>query len=163
MSTSIRALVPELQPYAYALVDAASEAGFNPKVTSTRRSRRQQAFLYRRFLAGQSMFPVAPPGRSAHEYGLAFDLVTTPFSALAELGRLWESWGGSWGGKIGDAIHFEAGDAKPVLKSLLRQAFEAGEAHPIISTALGFVPYAGPVIAGGQLGLELADFLGFRF
>jgi hypothetical protein len=28
-------------------------------------------------------------------------------SALAELGKVWEEWGGVWGGRFGDEVHFE--------------------------------------------------------
>jgi len=27
---------------------------------------------------------------------------------LRAFGELWESWGGTWGGRFGDPIHFEA-------------------------------------------------------
>jgi len=47
-------------------------------VTSGRRSFADQSRLYKRFLAGQSRFPAAPPGRSAHEHGLAWDSVVEP-------------------------------------------------------------------------------------
>lgn len=47
-------------------------------VTSGRRSYAEQDRLYKRFLAGGSSFPAAPPGASAHEHGLAFDSVTPP-------------------------------------------------------------------------------------
>jgi hypothetical protein len=49
---------------------------------------------------------VAPPGTSAHEYGEAFDVVVEPFDALADLGGLWQSWGGTWGAQ-NDPVHFE--------------------------------------------------------
>ena len=136
MAISLRALAAELQPYAYALVDAASESGWNPRVTSTLRSHREQAFLYRRFLAGRSAFPVAPPGHSAHEYGLAFDLVTEPFSALDDLGTLWESWGGVWGGRKQDVIHFEAGGSGEAIKSLFQEILE----NPLVKLASYALP-----------------------
>jgi hypothetical protein len=96
-----------IQP-AKALVDAAGAAGLLPQVTSTLRSHSEQARLYRRFQAGLSQYPVAVPGTSAHEYGFAFDVVVTPMAALGELGALWESWGGEWGGRGSDPIHFQA-------------------------------------------------------
>jgi hypothetical protein len=42
-----------------------------------------------------------------HELGRAFDLAASD-AALAKLGRVWESWGGTWGGRGADNIHFEA-------------------------------------------------------
>jgi D-alanyl-D-alanine carboxypeptidase len=98
-------LVPELAPFAHALVDAAGAAGLQPRITSTVRTRSEQARLYRRFLAGAAGFPVAPPGYSAHEYGEAFDMVTSPMEALADVGYTWQTWGGGW--NPADAVHFE--------------------------------------------------------
>lgn len=92
------------------LVRLASEAGLRPRITSVRRSRARQAALYRNWIAGRSPYPAAPPGRSKHERGLAFDVVVTPLSALRALGEAWESVGGVWGGRFSksDPVHFEA-------------------------------------------------------
>ncbi len=99
-------LVPDLVPFAHALVDAAGAAGLQPRVTSTVRTRSQQRKLYSSFLANPGRaYPVAPPGSSAHEYGEAFDMVVTPMDALADVGYTWQSWGGGWNGA--DAVHFE--------------------------------------------------------
>jgi hypothetical protein len=105
MGGSISDLVPELQPFARDLVDAAGRAGLQPRITSTIRSHSEQRRLYNRFLAGQAGYPVAPPGQSAHEYGLAFDMVVSPMEALADVGYTWQTWGGGWNGS--DAVHFE--------------------------------------------------------
>ena len=105
MGGSITDLVDELQPFARALVDAAGAARLQPRITSTVRTRSEQRRLYNRFLAGQSGYPVVPPGFSAHEYGLAFDMVVSPMEALADVGYTWQQWGGAWSGK--DAVHFE--------------------------------------------------------
>lgn len=98
-------LIPEMRPFAKALVDLASQYQLNPRVTSTRRSFSQQKRLYQRYLAGLSQFPAAPPGTSAHEYGYAMDMITTPMEALQDLGDVWLQWGGLWGEN--DVIHFE--------------------------------------------------------
>ena len=103
----INSLLPELRPYANELLRIAGSARLNPRITSARRTRAQQAKLYRSYLAGASHYPVAPPGTSSHEYGWAFDLVTSPMESLAELGEIWESWGGVWGGRFNDEVHFE--------------------------------------------------------
>jgi len=66
-----------------------------------------QTKLYRRYLAGLSRYPAAPPGTSKHELGLAFDVWHPDARVLEALGRLWESWGGTWGGRFKDPIHFE--------------------------------------------------------
>ena len=98
-------LVPALRPYASELVRL---AGPTAHVTSVRRSRREQETLYRRYLAGLSRFPAAPPGTSKHERGLAFDIYSDDAQLLRQLGAVWESWGGIWGGRFNDPIHFEA-------------------------------------------------------
>jgi len=113
VSGSISALQPDLQPWAQELVNASAAAGLNPRITSTYRSHAQQKALYDRYLRGQQSFPVARPGTSAHEFGWAFDMVTTPFDALADVGYTWEQWGGVWGGNPTrrgsgyDPVHFE--------------------------------------------------------
>jgi hypothetical protein len=99
-------LIPELQEPARELVYACGAAGLVPKVTSTRRSHSAQVRLYQRWLSGLSPLPAAPPGTSAHEFGYAFDLVVTPWGALADVGYTWESWGGVWGGQQ-DPVHFQ--------------------------------------------------------
>lgn len=105
MSASLDALIPELQPYAHALVDFAGSQGLQPRITSTIRTHPEQKRLYSRYLAGLQQFPVAPPGHSAHEFGYAFDLVVTPFEYLTDLGSIWIQNGGKWGAS--DPVHFE--------------------------------------------------------
>lgn len=81
-------------------------------VTSVRRSTQEQARLYQEFLSGKSGgLPAAPPGRSYHEYGRAFDLARFAVHPLSDpllplLGELWKSWGGTW--RASDPIHFQA-------------------------------------------------------
>lgn len=90
------------------LFAVAQANGLYPRVTSTYRSYQQQARLYRRYLSGLSPFPAAPPGRSLHERGLAFDMVVNDQRYYRPLGELWERMGGRWGGRFNDEIHFEA-------------------------------------------------------
>jgi peptidoglycan LD-endopeptidase CwlK len=67
--------------------------GFNPQVTSGLRSRASQAKLYDDYIHGRSKLPAAPPGRSAHEYGLAID-VWAGNGQQAAMMALLKSWGG---------------------------------------------------------------------
>lgn len=97
-------LKPFLRPWAQALLDM---GGARVQLTSVKRSRKQQELLWRRFQAGLSQFPAAPPGSSSHEKGLAFDIYSTDSRLLEQLGRQWEAWGGVWGGRFNDPIHFE--------------------------------------------------------
>jgi hypothetical protein len=98
--------------------------------------------LYRRFLAGQSRFPAAPPGNSAHELGLAFDLWVNDESQLTDLGQVWESYfQGVWGGHFHDPIHFEAGGLDRA--ALVPEAIAApvyGAVENVADVALSFIP-----------------------
>lgn len=99
-------LDPVLRPWAQRLYDVCLQARVNPRVTSAFRSYATQKSLYEAYLAGRSKYPAAPPGRSAHEYGLAFDMVVTGASNQVDCGIVWNSWGGDYGGEE-DPIHFQ--------------------------------------------------------
>ena len=102
---SLRSLQPWLRPSAEWLVWAAPYAGARSvRITSVVRSRAKQRALYARFKSGRAQYPAAPPGRSMHEYGLAWDMVTEPYSALTTLGGWWNQLGGRW--HKSDRIHF---------------------------------------------------------
>lgn len=128
-------LVPELRPYAEALMQALTDAGANPRVTSTIRSIQTQKRLYEAYIQGNSRYPAAPPGYSAHEQGWAFDLSVNDDSWLSDAGDLWESWGGTWGGRFNDPIHFELGGASDYLHSL-RSAGLAPPMPPGVSPSM---------------------------
>ena len=104
-SLTTASLQPALRQRIKYLTAWASHLGATVRVTSARRSRAQQVNLYRNFLLGRSKYPVAPPGRSKHEQGLAVDIVTTPYAALYTLGPWWRTVGGTWNSS--DPIHFE--------------------------------------------------------
>jgi hypothetical protein len=144
VSQNLAALKPELQPFAKALVDVAGRAGALPRVTSTLRTFSQQVKLYTRFLGGLQAYPVAFPGTSAHEYGEAFDLVITPMEWLSELGQVWESWGGKWGGAR-DPVHFELPGASQ------------SHQHRSIALAADLVIGLVPGISEVELAAELAS------
>jgi hypothetical protein len=112
-------LVPELRVYAEALMDALNGAGLHPRVTSTLRTIAEQKRLYEAFLKGTSRYPAAAPGRSPHNYGWAFDISINDDSYLQDAGELWESWGGTWGGRFKDPIHFELGGASDYIRQNL--------------------------------------------
>lgn len=117
MSTDLGDLDPDLQPWANLLLAYAIDVGLSPVVTSTLRSVEEQTAAYIRWKTGLSKYPAAAPGRSAHEFGLAFDVVAAD---LGFLGFVWESWGGTWGGRMHpiDPVHFEAPGASAWLRSL---------------------------------------------
>jgi hypothetical protein len=164
MATGLNSLESWLQPAAHQLVSIASQAGLYPRVSSARRTHAQQALLYRRFLAGQSRFPAAPPGHSSHELGLAFDLWVNDESQLSDLGQVWEQMGGVWGGHFHDPIHFEAGG---IIAQGARQTQKRVRAAPRTSQnpflrladfLSGFVPVLGQV----QTAEEIAAILDGR-
>lgn len=103
--TDLGALIEPLQPFAKALINLGGRAGVQPRVTSTLRTRTQQQRLYDGFLRGESKYPVAPPGTSAHEFGYAFDMVADNTEDLHDLGTVWKGWGGIWSPT--DEVHFE--------------------------------------------------------
>jgi len=102
-ATLFRGLHPQLIPYAAYLYEAAATAGLRPRVTSVFRTAQRQAWLYDQYRRGLSRLPALPPGRSKHQFGLAFDMVTDNPAAV---GDLWNRMGGRWAGPK-DPVHFE--------------------------------------------------------
>lgn len=109
MAVGLRGLDPTIRPFAEACLKWASLQGVPVTVTSTKRSRAEQAKLYQKFKAGLSRFPANPPGTSAHEYGLAWDSVVPP-----EYVDWWTSVREAYGWRVpeGDWIHAEVPDWK---------------------------------------------------
>lgn len=107
---TLNGLHPELRPWAEELVRQLRAAGYRATITSVRRSRSQQAALYARWLRGENPYPVAPPGSSAHELGLAWDMDVRGGAspngqdAAPVAGSVWRSWGGTWAPS--DRVHF---------------------------------------------------------
>ena len=145
---SFSRLIPELVPWAHRLLDVATRAGVGPRVTSTYRTFAKQTQLYNIWKAGGSPYPVALPGTSSHEFGYAFDVaLAKDGNNLADLGSVWESWGGVWGGRYGDPVHFEF----PGFKSSAASG-PARRCSPVLSAVasavdflLGFAPGIGEV------------------
>lgn len=107
----LRTLHPNLIPWAKWLYHVGK---FNDPllvVTSAYRSPQHQQKLYIKYITGQSKIPAAPPGRSLHQQRVAFDMARIGKDPLTDpllnyLGRLWESYGGKWGGAR-DPVHFQ--------------------------------------------------------
>lgn len=103
---SLRSLDPDVYPIARTFVGILERAGVRVTVTSTRRDLDKQAALYRKCQRTRCPYPVAPPGRSTHAPGWAFDLHLDP-PVYREAGELWESLGFTWGGRFKDQVHFD--------------------------------------------------------
>ena len=105
---SLRTLDARARPIAEAFLRALAEAGVKALVTSARRDPAKQAELYADYLAGRSRFPAAPPGKSTHGVGMAFDVKLEP-PVYDEAGAVWEQAGFTWGGRFRptDPIHFD--------------------------------------------------------
>lgn len=77
-------------------------------LTSGKRSSQKQAQLYQAYRAGRSTIPAAPPGRSAHELGLALDF--SPGRPYPADKALWQRY---W--QIAQAFGFRVlGESDPV-------------------------------------------------
>lgn len=75
---SLLTLNAAIRPAAASAISFARSQGVSIVVTSVKRSTAEQRKLYADYLAGRSRFPAAPPGRSAHEFGLAWDSYVEP-------------------------------------------------------------------------------------
>ncbi len=89
---------------------ALAARGIEIRITSGKRSTERQAALYAN--RASNPYPVARPGTSKHEMGLAVDLVSTgarSSSISAAIGEAGEAQGLRWGGRFSkpDAVHFE--------------------------------------------------------
>ena len=107
---TLRELDVRLKPWAEWLLEVGRYYDSRLVVTSGFRDSMKQAQLYERWVSGASAIPAAPPGRSLHNYGLAFDLArlgVDPFEdpLLVWLGSLWSQLGGVHGGRT-DPVHF---------------------------------------------------------
>ncbi|MGH8271748.1 MAG: M15 family metallopeptidase [Gammaproteobacteria bacterium] len=116
--SNIATLLPEVQPYARALVHKASAAGITIKVINGTRTYDEQDALYAQGRTKPG--PVvtnAKAGHSNHNFGLAFDigvfqdsayLAESPaYKAVGALGiELGLTWGGNWQ-SFSDQPHFE--------------------------------------------------------
>lgn len=86
---------------------AAKRAGFNPfpYIGSSYRSYAEQAQMYAN-RAGRSI-PVAPPGQSLHQQGIAFDAGDLP--SIIRQYLMQHGW--FWGNSFGDPVHYSYGQS----------------------------------------------------
>ena len=129
MSRSLSDLRPECRRLVDPFLDDAAAAGIDVLVTCTLRTLAEQAALYAQGrTAPGAVVTDAKPGQSAHNYGLAIDIVpivngkpdwsgTTP--VWQELGNLGQARGLGWAGAPGYPFHEEAHFEVPNWHSLI--------------------------------------------
>lgn len=126
MSRSLDDLVPGARMKALQLLETTALAGLSLRVTSTRRTRDEQAALYAKGRSKPGKIVTwARPGTSVHETGQAFDIVPMVDGAPVwevnratwpmweKIGQLGEAAGLEWGGrwrKKADFCHFQSND-----------------------------------------------------
>jgi peptidoglycan L-alanyl-D-glutamate endopeptidase CwlK len=98
---------PELAARVRQMASILEAQGIRIRVSSGLRSYAQQAALYANRASNPN--PVAAPGTSKHERGLAVDLVAVSGGSSAAIGAAGESIGLVWGGRWNrpDLPHFE--------------------------------------------------------
>ena len=107
----LRTLDHRLQPWAKWLYQLGKQYDGRLVVTSAYRSMAKQQRLWDRWNSGESNIPAAPPGKSLHQYRLAFDMARIGVDPLNDplltwLGTVWVHVGGRYGG-AGDPVHFD--------------------------------------------------------
>lgn len=138
------ALHPTLRAISRNLPAVARSQGFQARVTSGYRSPKKQAWLYQRYLAGLQQYPVAPPGTSDHEKGLAIDAVSTDPQKLV---ALLTSVGLSWAGPS-DPVHFSL-ISRPASNRGAFQAYreDVGSKVPAF---LSYLPFVGGIFEAAR-------------
>lgn len=116
---NIATLHPRVRPYARAFIASARRQGVIIKILSGTRSYEEQAELYRKYKAGGPL--AAPPGRSNHNFGIAFDIGVFTGSSDPEKARTYQSESGAYDlvGGLADTIglswggHWKSAKDKP--------------------------------------------------
>ncbi len=141
----------ELARRVRAMEAALAPRGIGLKVTSGRRSTAQQAVLYANRASNPN--PVAKPGTSKHEQGLAVDVVPTGARSAAVqkmIGEEGERQGLRWGGRFSkpDPVHFElAADSNAASSTF---ALMTNDAAQITTNGAQHLTQAKKEASGGQ-------------
>jgi hypothetical protein len=115
-------------PLVRAFVSAFADAGIRVTVTSGVRTRAQQEKL----ASSPNPYPVAAPGRSQHEFGVAVDMVANPREFQAVLGEVWKMLGLNW--SASDEVHFAVFDNATWVRFLAGQPQVMAEQLPQYKT-----------------------------
>jgi len=114
-----------IEPIVKAVVAVFASHGIKITVTSGLRSKERQTELY----GTNNPYPVAQPGTSQHEYGLAVDMVANPRSNQALLGQIWKALGLYW--SEADEVHFATFDRATWSYVLSKIQGTKAEAEPV--------------------------------
>jgi len=117
-----------IAPVVKVFVDVFREFGVRITVTSGTRSSEKQVELYQG--RATNPYPVARPGRSQHEFGVAVDMVASPREAQSLLGEVWGELGLYW--SASDQVHF--------------QVFTPVQWSQVLSLLQGAQPASAPVL-----------------
>lgn len=81
-------------------------------------------------------------------------MVVSPLDWIDSVGQLWEEWGGVWGGRFGDEVHFELPGASQRAASRILTPADAPTSLPadVANFLYGFIPVLGQV----QMAADLA-------
>jgi len=105
-----------------AALGEARQSGVPFEITSTLRRPEEQAALYARRAANK--YPVAPPGRSLHETGMAVDVTTAPMTR-GVLTQILAKYGFQWAGPK-DQVHYRyVGAASDPFRLAVQQKYAA--------------------------------------
>ncbi len=135
-----------------AMKKAAKAQGFSIKQTSGWRSREKQEQLFA--ASATNPFPVAKPGTSQHEYGLAVDLVANPYDLQSVIASWWQSVGGYW--SAADPIHFAVFDPT-TWRALLSGSTKLPAEAPVVSQLVPVAQVQQPIgVSAAQIAQAVA-------
>lgn len=162
MSRDIADLTPDTQDAVDQLLSYARSKGLNPTIIYTRRSCAEQNALYAQGRSTSGSIVTGAQGcRSWHVLGRAVDISvgSDRCEDYVDLGRFWESIGGTWGGNFSnlkDCVHFEL---RHPTQSLTALCPDPSPGHCEVSAGQdhgGFMSATTLMIFGAAFGAALA-------
>ena len=116
MGVSILDLEPVTRLSLRQAIEESIRLGIQFFITSTVRSFFEQLKLWLAWKAGRNRFPVAEPGKSTHQLGIAVDLVPKRHGTLDDIVELMFRHGFKWAGPR-DRVHFTHQGGTPVQRA----------------------------------------------
>lgn len=106
MGREVFSLEPLAASFLRGAISELGRIGLSPIIISTRRTFAEQTILYRSWLDGTHPFPVAVPGTSRHEQGLAVDLKPSVPGCRGTTNEVMSRFSYRWAGPQ-DANHYD--------------------------------------------------------